>query len=52
MSCPNALRHQAQADGRGLGPYGGVLLEPDDLPLGELLAAAMFMKAQPSAVVV
>jgi hypothetical protein len=36
------------AFGRGLGPYGGVLLEPDDLPLGELLAAAaMFMKAKP-----
>ena len=36
------------AYGRGLGPYGGVLLEPDDLPLGELLAAAaQFMKAQP-----
>jgi hypothetical protein len=36
------------AFGRGLGPYGGVLFEPDDLPLGELLAATtMFMKAQP-----
>jgi hypothetical protein len=36
------------AYGRGLGPYGGQLLERDDLPLLQLLwAAAKFMKAQP-----
>jgi hypothetical protein len=36
------------AFGRGLGSYGGMLLEPDDLPLGELLVATReFMKAQP-----
>jgi hypothetical protein len=36
------------AYGRGLGSYGGVVFERDDLPLGEMLAATQkFMKAKP-----